>query len=155
MPRWLAVSLVLASGGCAARPAGPPGSPQGETAAAPADAENESDPTVARGFGWLGIAVGAEGAIAATATSIAILDYKSTRDSGCNAQKVCSADGLNANGQIASLVGWNAGSWVVAAAGLGIGSYLLLTHPLEKTRPLAITLAPSGTTAGLGLGGSF
>ena len=157
MSRLLAVSLSLVCGACAARPAGPPGYPamQGETVARSPDTENESDPTVARGFGWLGIAVGAEAAIAATATSIAIVDYKSTRDSGCNAQKVCSADGLNANGQIGSLVGWNAGAWVLAAAGLGIGSYLILTHPLDKGRPLSITLAPSGTTAGLGLGGSF
>src|SRR5271154_7137348 len=33
MPRWIAVSLALACGGCAARSAGPPWSPQGETAA--------------------------------------------------------------------------------------------------------------------------
>ena len=128
---------------------------QRETAAPPADAEYEADPTGARGFGWLGSAVGAEAAVAATATWVAILDYKSTRDSGCNAQKLCSPNGLNANSQIGSLVGWNAGAWVLAAAGLGVGSYLILSHPLNKEHPLSITLSPSGTTAGLGLGGSF
>jgi len=117
--------------------------------------EEKSDPTVPRAYGWIGIAIGAEAAIAAAATSAAVLDYKSTRDSGCNAQKVCSADGLSANSQIGSLVGVNAAAWVLAAAGLGVGSYLLLTHPLDKERHTSITLAPSGTTAGVGLSGTF
>jgi hypothetical protein len=50
-------------------------------------------------------------------------------------------------------VGWNAGAWVLAAAGLGVGSYVLLSHPVSEHT--SITLAPSGTTAGLGLSGTF
>jgi hypothetical protein len=129
--------------------------PAASAASSHPDAEPVYDPTEARTFGWLGIALGAEGAVVATATSVAILDYKSTRDSGCNADRLCSAAALSANSQIGSLVGWNAGAWVLAASGLGVGSFLLLTNPPAKEGRTSITLAPSGTMAGLGLSGSF
>lgn len=150
-PRWLWVgalwSLTLA--GCAARPAPPAESappPSSDPAASDAP---KSDPTEARTFGWLGIAVGAEAAVVATVTSVLMLEDKSTRDSGCTAAKVCSSGGLNANTQIGSLAVWNAGAWILAATGLGIGSYLLITHPPEKRATLS--LGPGGVD----LTGSF
>lgn len=143
-------SLALACG-CAARPGPPPGS----ATAPPPSEESEPDPSQARTFGWLGIALGTEGAVAAIATSAAILDYKSTRDSGCNADKQCSSDALNANNNISGMIGWNAGAYVLAVAGLGVGTYLLLTHPPRHARRFSLTLAPEGTMGGVGLGGSF
>jgi len=110
---------------------------------------SKSDPTVARTFGWLGIAVGAESAIVATVTSVMMLEDKSTRDAQCHAAKMCSSSGLHADTQLGSLAGWNAGAWVLAAAGLGVGSALLLTHPVE-THPLerhaTLTVSPFGVS---------
>ncbi len=147
-PGWPVLLVTVALGGCAAHAELPAEVP--ETTPAPA-------PSGARTFGWFSIALGAEGAVAAIATSALIVDYKSTRDSGCNAAKMCSADGINANNQIGSLLGWNAGAWVVAAAGLGVGTVLILTHPVDNGYPqrTSITVAPRVTLGGLGLSGSF
>jgi hypothetical protein len=131
-----------------------PPAPTSSASSSPEDAET-SDPTTARTFGWLGIALGTEGAILATVTSVAILDFKSTRDSGCNADKVCTTAGLNANTQIAGLAGWNAGAWVLAVAGLGGGTILLLTHPPAPRPRAPVTLTPGLSGAGLGVSGSF
>jgi hypothetical protein len=103
--------------------------------------DSKADPTEARTFGWLSIAVGAESAIVATVTSVLILEDKGTRDSDCNADRVCSSSGFNANTQIGALAVWNAGAWILAAAGLGVGSYLLLTHSPART---TVSLSPSG-----------
>jgi hypothetical protein len=155
----LALALTQAlAGGCAPRTTTPPGFPAQSadgSSSPPPEPDPGSNPSQARTFGWFGIALGTEGAIAAAATSAAMLDFKSQRDSDCNARKVCSADGLNANNQIGALAGWNAGAWVLAGAGLGVGTFLLLTHPIDKDRKTSITLAPDGTTAGLGLSGTF
>jgi hypothetical protein len=162
LARGLALPVTLALVACASGPAGssgvasyPPTSTSSASAgSSPGEAE-ASDPTTARTFGWLGIGVGAEGAILAAVTSVAMLDYKSARDSGCNAQKLCSTAGLNADNQISGLAGWNAGAWVLAVAGLGGGTILLLTHPPEQRQRAPVTLTPGPTGAGLGLSGSF
>jgi hypothetical protein len=134
------LTLSWSLGACASRP-GP----------APKTAEEieSSTPSEARTFGWVGIAVGAEAAIVATATSVMMLEDKSTRDSNCNAEKVCSSVGLNANSQLESAAGWNAGAFVLAAAGLGIGSYLLLSHPIERHAQVYVSVT------GVGIAGSF
>jgi hypothetical protein len=84
-----------------------------------------------------------------------ILDSKSTRDSHCNAQKVCSQDGLDANSSIQSLLGWNAAAWAVAVVGTGAGIILVATHPYEAKPVAALTLAPAAAGAALRLEGSF
>jgi hypothetical protein len=141
---FLAAALLA---GCAS---GPP--PRAETPASPGAArtdedtsperEAKSDPTTARTFGWLGIAVGAEAAVVATVTSVIMLDDKSTRDSGCSAQKICSSAGLNANTQLGATAAWNAGAFVLAAAGLGVGTFLLVTHPIH--RQATVSVSPAG-----------
>jgi hypothetical protein len=147
---WLQWISCLTLAGCAARPV-----PPAETASSAAaqssasdlttSSDSKSDPTEARTFGWLSLTVGAEAAVVATVTSVIMLDDKSTRSSDCNAEKVCSSSGFTANTQIGSFAGWNAGAWVVAAAGLGLGSYLLITHPPAKRTP-ALTLGPGSAT---------
>jgi hypothetical protein len=84
-----------------------------------------------------------------------MLHQKSKRDADCDAAKVCSQDGINANTQLAALSGWNAGSFIVAAAGLGVGAFLLLTSSVEGDKQTAIGVAPTGSGAGLNLKGSF
>jgi hypothetical protein len=124
-----------------------PEPPQAEHASS---SESEpADPTLARTFGWVSLAIGGESAIVAAVTSILMLEDKSTRDSGCNAQKVCSTDGYNANIQLSAAAGWNAGAWVVAAAGIGIGAYLILSHPVAEH--VRVSVSPAGAT----LGGTF
>jgi hypothetical protein len=78
-----------------------------------------------------------------------MLENKSTRDSNCNAAKVCSAIGLNANNEIGAVGAWNAGAWVLAVAGLGVGTYLILSHPIAEHARISVS------PAGLSLGGSF
>jgi hypothetical protein len=104
--------------------------------------------------GWVSLGVGAEAAILATVTSVMLLHQRSVRDDDCDAHGVCSAAGLGANSTIHSLVAVNTVSWVVAAAGLGAGTLLLLTHPPDK-RATAITLSPTGSGLALGVRSSF
>jgi hypothetical protein len=108
-----------------------------------------------RAYGWFSIAIGTVGLGVAATTSGMMLHQKSTRDADCDAAKVCSQDGINANTQLAALSGWNAGSFVVAAAGLGIGAFLLLTSSADGDKQTAIGVAPTGSGAGLDLRGSF
>jgi len=89
------------------------------------------------------------------ATSVMMLHDKSARDSNCNAEKVCSPAGLDANQDIGLLSGWNAGAWVLAAAGLGIGGYLVWKDSDDGEQRAAITISPMGSGAGLGVGSSF
>jgi hypothetical protein len=130
--------------------------PPNPTAAGDApEEEPKSDPTTARIVGWVSIAIGAEAAGAAAATSILILGYKGTRDDDCNATKVCTGAGLNANSQIQAVQFWNAGAWVLAAAGLGVGAYLILSHPPGTRRGVAIGVQPNGSGVSLGLRSAF
>jgi hypothetical protein len=110
---------------------------------------------MARTFGWVSLAIGAEATVVAVATSIMMMHEKSVRDSACDAQKVCTPDGGEANDTIGRLAGWNVGAWAVAAAGLGIGAYLLLTNPSEGSRATAVTVAPNGSGLSLGVRSTF
>jgi hypothetical protein len=110
---------------------------------------------MARAYGWFSVAVGTLGLGVAATTGGMMLHQKSQRDADCDAAKVCSQDGFNANSQLAALSGWNAGSFVVAAAGLGLGAFLLLTSTADGDKQTAIGVAPTGSGAGLNLKGSF
>jgi hypothetical protein len=153
-----AVSAVVETG-CASEalpsaeaPTVPALAPSRPASASPTDSTAEattSDPTLVRTFGWVSIAIGAESAAVAAATSGLMLENQSTRNSSCNAEKVCSSIGLNANTQLSALAPWNAGAWVVAVAGLGTGTILILTHPLAKRT--SVYASPTG----VGLRGQF
>jgi len=108
-----------------------------------------------RTLGWIGISVGAEAAIVAIGTSGILLHEKNVRDENCNAEKVCSLDGLNANSTIATLVGWNAAAWAVTAVGFGAGAALLALGWEDARRTVAITAAPIGPGVGIGMRSSF
>jgi hypothetical protein len=104
-----------------------------------------------RALGWVAISIGAEAAVVAGVTSVMMLHYQSERSSDCDANKVCSADGLNANAQLGLLGGWNAGAYAVAAVGLGAGLFLLLTNPSDASLHAEVGATPGG----LSLRGSF
>jgi hypothetical protein len=145
----LSIGLLtsVSSASCASR-SRPPESP----AAAP---ESSARSHTARNFGWVGVGLGAEAAVGAIATSVIMLHDKSVRDSNCNVEKVCSPAGLDANQDIGLLSGWNVGTWVFAAAGLGIGGYRVWRDSDDGEQRTAITVSPMGSGAGLGVRSSF
>jgi hypothetical protein len=101
------------------------------------------------------VAVGAEAAVVALPTSIVLINDVSARSDNCNAQRVCSAGGFGANAQIESLKWWNFGSWVLAAGGLGAGTYLLLRNPAHKSAGAKLGVTTTGAGLGVSFEGSF
>jgi hypothetical protein len=97
-----------------------------------------------RTIGWFSLTLGLASATVAVGTSIMMLSDLSTRNSDCNAAKMCSASGVNANNQISQLAGWNTATYVVAAAGIGIGAFLLLTNPKHGETETAVGVTPNG-----------
>jgi hypothetical protein len=122
----------------------------------------DSNKTV-RYAGWIVVAVGAQAAIFAVATSFLMLHENSERSSDCNAQKICTADGIDANTKLGETSAFNAVSWVVAAAGIGVGTYLVLTNPpsADGSKPSSASSKPSPSAAigvgstGAGMGLNF
>jgi hypothetical protein len=144
---------VIFSAGCVGRAAPP------QDATAASGLESSSPPAssnhTARNLGWVGIGIGADAAVVAIGTSLMMLHDKSVRDGSCNAEKVCSPSGFDANGDIASLATWNTGAWIVAALGLGIGGVLVLSDHAGSSQRAAITVHAVGSGAGLGVESSF
>jgi hypothetical protein len=108
-----------------------------------------------RVVGWISLTIGAEAAVIATVTSILIEHQKSLRDDNCNAQKVCNAEGFGAVGTISTLIPWNTTTWFVAAAGLGLGTVLLLVSQPDSEKQTAVTVSPMSSGLGLGLRSTF
>lgn len=131
-------------------PMPPPPSPK----PAPPPVEHRASQT-ARTIGWISLSVGAEAAIVALVTSAVILNNRSARADGCDAQKVCTPGGFGANAQIGSLTGWNAGAWILAIAGAGAGTYLVLTNPPRQNGRTEVGVTTAGTGFALSLRGSF
>lgn len=110
---------------------------------------------MARMAGWISIGVGSLAGVVALGTSVSMLHDKSVRDAGCNASKVCSPDALGANADIAGTAGWNLGAYVVAAAGLGIGAFLVISNPADPETATAVGVSPTASGATVSLRGSF
>lgn len=108
-----------------------------------------------RAWGWVSVGLGGAAGLIAVGTSILMLEDSRTRNAGCNAQKMCSSSGSTANTALSDLAGWNTVSWVVTAAGLGVGAYLLITHPTDKAMGAQVGVVPNGSGADLQLRGSF
>jgi hypothetical protein len=101
------------------------------------------------------VSVGAEAAVIALVTSGMMLHEKSVRDAGCDAQKACSLAGLNANASLTQLGGWNAAAWIAAVAGIGVGGYLLWSHPVGERSRVGVAVDPVGSGIGLGVRSTF
>jgi hypothetical protein len=127
----------------------PPASKKAETP------QEREDRQLGRTWGWTAVSIGTFAGVLAIGTSILMLEDNSTRNSNCNGQKVCNAAGLTANGQLNDLGPWNAGLWVIGVAGLGIGAYLLVTHPTDRAMGTQIGVAPNGSGASFELRSSF
>ncbi len=121
----------------------------------PADGTEETgarrDPhRVRRTVGWISLAIGAEAAIVAVTTSFMLLHEKSVLNDSCDAQKHCNPVGIDAKESINGTVPWNTASWIVAVAGVGAGTILLLTSRPDSGKSTALTISP--TPAGFALG---
>jgi hypothetical protein len=132
------------------QPDTPPAAP-----AAPAPSETVRGSRTQRTVGWVSLALGAEAAVVASVTSFMLLHDKGVRDDECNAQKVCSRRGLDANGDIGLLASWNTASWIVAGAGLGAGAVLLLMTRSDSGLRASVAVAPASAGLGVGLHGAF
>ncbi len=117
-------------------------------------ASEHSSRQMNRVWGWVALSVGAEGLILATVTSFMMLHENSVRNADC-VNKVCSSDGIAANGKLGNLAGWNAAAWGVAAVGAGAGAFLLLTNPSDESLGTQIGVGPTASGSGLLLRGSF
>jgi hypothetical protein len=103
-----------------------------------------------RAYGWVALSAGTLAAGVAVTTSFMMLHQASIRSDNCT-NKVCSPAGIAANEQLDAMAAWNAGAWVLGAAGLGVGAVLLLTNPSDKGRETQVAVSPSGVL----LRGSF
>lgn len=188
IPKWFNTSSVknftrlgcaLLSGvlvvGCAGQAPPPQNAADTKSANETASSNSNGDPPASesadsnkltRYAGWAVVALGAGAATFAVATSVMMLHESSVRSSDCNAQKVCTSDGVAANDKLGLMGAFNATSWVVAAAGIGVGAYLVLANPPrddastikppQSTSPTAeIGVGPTGTGTGLNLRGAF
>jgi hypothetical protein len=118
------------------------------------DYPERDDRQLGRTWGWSLVSVGAAFGAIALGTSYLMLHDKSTEDSNCS-NKVCNAEGINANGELAALGPWNLVTWVVGIAGAGAGVYLLVTHPSDKATGTQIEVTPTSSGAGLTLRRTF
>jgi hypothetical protein len=156
-----------AATGTAAAPAPPPAAGTAEASAPPPAAGTPEasagegsnvrpDPhRTRRVVGWVSLTIGAEAAVVALVTSLLIEHQKGLRDDNCNAQKVCNTTGFGAVSTIDTIVPWNTTTWFVAAAGLGLGTVLLLVSKPESEKQTAITVSPVSSGLGLGLRSTF
>jgi len=132
----------------------------------PASAETRRKGT--RTIGWVALAIGAEATAVAIGTSVLMLHAKGSRNDGCDAQKRCNDSGYDSNDQLKSLGPWNAGAWIVGAAGLGIGTWIILAtspskassekseKPSDKNEArAAVSVSPSASGLGLQLRSTF
>jgi hypothetical protein len=160
-PRDASSARVLADGVAESQPADtapPAAATAGETAddSSAYGSNPRRDPHVMRRvLGWISLSIGVEAAALAGVTSGLIVHQKGVRDDNCNAQKVCNAAGFAAVNTIDSIVPWNTATWVVAAAGLGVGAALVIVSPPESTRRTAITLSPNSAGLDLGVRSTF
>jgi hypothetical protein len=120
---------------------------------AKAPSENGDSNKTTRYVGWIAVGVGAQAAIFAVATSFLMLHENAERSSECNAQKICTADGLDANAKLGQTGAFNAVSWIVAAAGIGVGAYLVLANPPsdDGSKPSSSS-TKSSPSAAIGVG---
>jgi len=105
--------------------------------------------------GWISIGIGGSAALIALGTSIVMLNDKSARDSNCNDKQVCTPSGFAANNELGQMSGWNIGAFAVAAVGLGVGAFLILTNPSDREMGTQVGIAPTGSGTGFVLRSTF
>jgi len=117
-----------------------------------------------RDAGWVSVGIGSIAGVVALGTGYVMLHDQSVRSSACT-NKQCTQEGLDANSQLKSIQDWNTGAWIVAAVGLGLGAFLVITNSPESDDKqdekqknkgqTSIGVMPNGSGATLGIGRSF
>lgn len=156
----LILASLLAASACAPAvvpPASPArGAPSSSLSRKSETYEERERRQLGRAWGWAAVGIGATASVFAIGTSVILLQDASTRSSNCNAQKICNPDGITANAQLSDLGPWNAATWIIGIAGLGIGAYLLVTHPTDRAMGWTqVGVQPNGSGASLELRSSF
>ncbi len=139
----------------ASAPAAEQQPPPPPVVAKPPPASEHHDRQMNRALGWVAVSIGSVAGVVALGTSYLMLQAQSDRNGGCDAQHTCTQAGLDANARLGQLAGWNAGAWIVAAAGIGTGVFLLLTNPSDAALGTQVGLAPSGSGMGVALRRGF
>lgn len=108
-------------------------------------------PNKRRTLGFILGGVGVAGVAAAAVTGIMLLDAKSTADDRCTPRCVTpdnkyDQDGADAVSRGKTLLPINAVAWGVAAVGLGLGAFFILTSPSSSpaSRRVDASLGPRG-----------
>jgi hypothetical protein len=122
-----------------------PAAAKGASAAKPAQAEKKQEqPQGSGGTRTLGFVlggVGAAGLIFGTVTGIMTISKKNEGDENCNDDlKLCNQRGFDANESARTLGVMSTVGFVVGAAGLGAGAYLLLTSDSDEQVALGTRL---------------
>jgi hypothetical protein len=108
---------------------------------------------VVRTAGWVSLAIGAEAALVGIFTGLIMLHDDHVRTQECpNKQCPAGSQGDDANTAIGNLAPWNAGAWIVAAVGIGVGAVLLISTSPSKSEKgqesgsTSVGVAPGGIT---------
>ncbi|HEX7452985.1 MAG TPA: hypothetical protein VF294_11900 [Polyangiaceae bacterium] len=144
-------SLVVSPGASGA-PGVPPTTP---LTVSPSREQPARGGSSGRRLGFVLGGVGVAGLGVATITSLMVASKKSAVDAGCQPDKSCTSSGLAAahSGRTLEIVS-NVG-WVVGAAALGAGAYLLLTSGASSKPSTAVALLPSPAGGQLSLSRSW
>jgi hypothetical protein len=115
-------------------------------APAPAPARSEGGARI-HTAGWIVAGLGAAGVVTAAVTGIWLVNVKSTVDANCPDHACVNQKGLDAVSTGKALVIANTAGIIAGAAGLGVGAYLILSHPrASTTTAIAPNVAPGQLT---------
>jgi hypothetical protein len=103
------------------------------------DSTPPRSPSTAKTAGYIAIGTGAAALIASLVLGYAVMRAGETIESNCQTGSTgleCRPKGLQAAERAQMLSLWSTISFGVGAAGLGIGSYLLITAPTPAATPI-------------------
>jgi hypothetical protein len=103
--------------------------------------------TSTRTLGFVVGGIGVAGVGAAVASGLMLVNTRKTVETNCTADKVCTAQGIDAASTGKKLLVVNTVGWVVGALGLGFGAYFVLSSPKSSTSAaLAPHVGPDGAS---------
>jgi hypothetical protein len=110
-------------------------------------ADGSAEGSTKRTAGYVALGAGGLGLVVGTVTGILVLTNKSTMESHCDQNFACDSEGLDAAsaGQTFSTI--STVSFVVAAAGAGLGAYLLLSDDADEGSRTGLAFTPSANGA--------
>jgi hypothetical protein len=130
-----------ATPGVAPRAAPPPAAPPPQTSSSGGSSST---------LGYVVGGVGAASLVVSLVTGGLVLGKKSTVQSGCDAQKFCTTDAIDAGSSGKTLSAVSTVTFVVGLAGIGLGTYFILSSkPDGATTALRANASPDGAALAL------